>query len=69
MKALSNPRAFVALVLLLIGAFAYIQYSKRHVNNVKVLVSTPQLQSVNIGNCHEVFEARDYSSSRIEPPD
>ena len=38
------------VVLLLVGAFAAFEYSKSRGNVVKVLISTPQLQSVDIGD-------------------
>lgn len=38
------------VTLLLVGAFAIFEYSKSRENGVKVMVSTPQLQSVEIGN-------------------
>lgn len=54
MKLLSTePRtvrfALVA-VLLCVVVLAYIEYSKRNVNRVRVLVSTPQMQSIDIGS-------------------
>ena len=38
------------VVFLFIGAFAAFEYSKSRGNVVKVLVSTPQLQSVEVGD-------------------
>ncbi len=61
-SSVAKPRVVrFALIaaLLCVAFFAYIEYSKRNAKRVKVLVSTPQLQSVDIGSYSDAVEARD----------
>lgn len=46
------------VVLLLVGAFAAFEYSKSRRHVAKVLVSTPELQSVDIGSFTDRIEAK-----------